>query len=243
LSEELEELSKQLEKSVKTDKTLVDEDGNSLVDEDGNSFNPKVDEFFKNRGFRKIGAGVSRYVYKYPCKRIVYKVDLVGNCNLAEFALYNGLKDSVFKGVLAKCLDISESRIVLTQEYVRKRLPEYSFSEEFNDFTSLLNRLESTFWFVGEITGEGIPVCDFHDGNLKIASNSSVKIVDYAALLCSYTLGKKFNLEKTIERIANKAKFKTDNLSLYINKQNELTLEAGQRIITISAQSPLLMAE
>jgi hypothetical protein len=134
LSEELEELSKQLEKYIKTDKTLVDEDGNS--------FNPKVDEFFKNRGFRKIGAGVSRYVYKYPCKRIVYKVDLVGNCNLAEFALYNGLKDSVFKGVLAKCLDISESRIVLTQEYVRKRLPEYSFSEEFNDFTSLLNRLE-----------------------------------------------------------------------------------------------------
>jgi hypothetical protein len=207
--------------------------------------NPKLVDILKDKfAFRFIGAGISRFVFKQRCKRVVYKIDFSGHYNFAEYCLYHGCKDTVFEPILANSSEISPDGVVLIQEYVRNGLPEYSFMRDTcDDFCRLTDVLEKSFGFLGGVTGDNNIICDFHDGNIKRTPDYNLKIIDYAAPLHSICVLKKFNPNRTIEKIYNRAKNKTAKISFYINQQNELVLEIGSKIITLNSENTTINNE
>jgi len=128
-------------------------------------------------------AGTSRVVFKKKGSRTVIKT---GHCthNRAEYAAYKALECSPLGDLLAPCLDISKDGFVLEMAYVPRAIPQargdyYWFNPE---FAKMRDRLESHFSFIKQYNKYSWGA-DFHEENMRVEHNGSVKVVDYSNLL------------------------------------------------------------
>jgi hypothetical protein len=183
-----------------------------------------LDEHFAKQGdpppeYARIGFGVDRTVYKKIYDRFVVKFDKKSSANKSEYALYKGLEDYSISSKLASCYALSDSGRILIQEFVPGSIPCISYEDDdlCKKTWASLDTLASHFDFIGKFEKSNqSPCCDFHVDNLRVCRDkSTIKIVDYAAILIPLVLTAK--LDTVIKRLKKfYPKYKMD-FDLYLD--------------------------
>lgn len=184
-------------------------------------------------GLKHIGTGVSRYVFKQNYGREVIKFDDTKNYNVAEYCVSKAMENHSIGKLLAKCNLISDDWSCITQEYVPRRVKEYSFDIDGAwTFKELRDNLEKCFHFLFKWKKNFEPLFDFHEDNIRLTNDFRAKIIDYAPLLYSCSLYPDFSISTFITKLSRYTKKHDHQVEFYLDANKHLVLKTNSGVYT-----------
>lgn len=192
-------------------------------------------KLLKDYNLRHIGTGVSRYVFKTPYSREVLKFDPSKTYNISEYCVSKGMEGSNIGKLFAPCNEISDNCTIITQQYLPIRLKEYSFDIDAAwEYASLRDALEKCFDFLKKWKMNILPICDFHEDNIRLSRGLEAKIIDYASMIYPYPITNNFSIASCINSLRRYTKKHDQEVSLYVDQERSLVLKTNSGIYTTS---------
>jgi hypothetical protein len=189
------------------------------------------ERLLKEYGLKHIGSGISRYVFKQNYGREVIKFDETKNYNVAEYCVSKAMENHSIGSILAKCNLISDDWSCLTQEYIPRRVKEYSFDIDGAwTFKELRDNLEKCFHFLFKWKRQFSPLFDFHEDNIRLTNDYRAKIIDYAPLLYSFSEHHNFSIPSCIKSLSRYTKKHDQKVEFHLDANKHLVLKTNQGI-------------